>query len=56
MVEKWDPVLGPPEPPGPLGPPRPWDPHYLRVIWTSRTSGLLDPLGPRDLWEITSTV
>ena len=55
MVEKWDPVLGPPGPLGPLGPPgppRPWDPQYLRITLTPktpRTSGPSNPLRPQDL-------
>ena len=40
--------------PGTPGPPR-----YLKIPWTTgtpRTSGFLDPLGPQDTYEITSTV
>ena len=42
MVEKWNPVLGPPGPLEPLEPPGPWDPS------TSGSHGLPEPPGPLD--------
>ena len=46
MVEKWDPVLGPPEPRDP------WDPRDPKTPSTSGSHGLPGPLHPWTPWDL----